>query len=194
MLLIVYVPKGAYKKVCFCPTFQWELEMGAVASTRRHYYIYIYIMAKTQNIVPGIITQGNTHTTPCGVNFWAGFLQSKGQRGAHATRRVVVALERGRTCISADTSLRDCLQSGPDYRGRQWGVYLGCLRFIKLSCWVGLHINIIMKPPISPTQGQPNPRKSRLKVAFWPLFPTKKIFLRGLGLVLYRKQITKNLT
>ena len=29
-----------------------------------------------------------------------------------------------------------------------------------------------MKPTNSPTPGQPNPRKNRLKVAFGPLFPT----------------------
>ena len=35
------------------------------------------------------------------------------------------------------------------------------------------HINIIMKPTNPPTQGQPNPRKIGLKVAFGPLFPTE---------------------
>ena len=50
-----------------------------------------------------------------------------------------------------------------------------CLRFTKL-CWVGKHINIIMKPTNSPTQGQPNRRKIRLKVAFGPLFPTLNNF------------------
>ena len=33
-----------------------------------------------------------------------------------------------------------------------------------------------MKPTNSPTQGQPNPRKIRLKVAFGPLFPTANNF------------------
>ena len=33
-----------------------------------------------------------------------------------------------------------------------------------------------MTPTNSPTQGQPNPRKIRLKVAFGPLFPTANIF------------------
>ena len=42
---------------------------------------------------------------------------------------------------------------------------------------VGLeNINIITKPTNSPTEGQPSPRKSRLKVAFGPLFPTTNIF------------------
>ena len=54
-------------------------------------------------------------------------------------------------------------------------VVKGCLRFTKF-CWVGKHANIIMKPMNSPTQGQPNPRKIRLKVAFGPLFPTRDIF------------------
>ena len=48
-------------------------------------------------------------------------------------------------------------------------------RFTKL-CWVGKYINIIMKPTNSPTQGQLNPRKNRLKVAFGPLFPTATNF------------------
>ena len=52
-------------------------------------------------------------------------------------------------------------------------VVLGCLRFIKF-CWVGNHINTIMKPTNS-LQGQPNPRKFRLKVAVGPLFPTANI-------------------
>ena len=37
-------------------------------------------------------------------------------------------------------------------------------------------MNIVMKPTNSPTQGQPNPRKNSLKVAFGPLFPTANIF------------------
>ena len=36
-----------------------------------------------------------------------------------------------------------------------------------------------MKPTNSPTQGQPNPRKNRLKVAFGPLFPTAKYYFVG---------------
>ena len=39
-----------------------------------------------------------------------------------------------------------------------------------------LYVNIIMKPTNSPTQGQPNPRKIRRKVAFGPLYPTARIF------------------
>ena len=37
-------------------------------------------------------------------------------------------------------------------------------------------VHIIAKPTNSPTQGQPNPRKVRLKVAFGPLFPTATNF------------------
>ena len=51
----------------------------------------------------------------------------------------------------------------------------------------------MMKPSNSPTQGQPNPRKSRLKVAFGTL-SRRQIVFRGLGLVLCRKQTTRNLT
>ena len=55
----------------------------------------------------------------------------------------------------------------------QTGRLIRCLRFTKL-CRVGEHINVIMKPTNSPTQGQPNPRKNRLEVAFGPLFPHSK--------------------
>ena len=44
-----------------------------------------------------------------------------------------------------------------------------------------------------PNPSQPNPRKNRLKVAIGPLFPTT-IFFCGFGLVLYRKQPTRNPT
>ena len=48
-------------------------------------------------------------------------------------------------------------------------------------------------PTNSPTQGLPNPRKIRSKARFGPLYPHQIIF-RGLGLVLYRKRTTRNLT
>ena len=48
-------------------------------------------------------------------------------------------------------------------------------------CWVAKHINIIMKPSNSPTQGQPNPRKKRLNLACGPLFPTA-IFFSWVGI------------
>ena len=49
---------------------------------------------------------------------------------------------------------------------------IGCLRYSKF-CWVGKHINIVMKPSNSPTQGH-NPTQEKIgqKVAFGPLFPT----------------------
>ena len=47
--------------------------------------------------------------------------------------------------------------------------YVGCLRCTKFC----------LKPTNSPTQGQLNPRKIRLKVAFGPLFPTATIFFVG---------------
>ena len=43
-------------------------------------------------------------------------------------------------------------------------------------CWVGKHVNVSMKPTNFPTQGQPNPRKIRLKVAFGLRFPTANDF------------------
>ena len=55
-----------------------------------------------------------------------------------------------------------------------------CLWFTKF-CWIG-NINIVVKPSNSPTQGQPSPRKMRLKVVFGPLLPTGNIFSRvGIG-------------
>ena len=55
-------------------------------------------------------------------------------------------------------------------------------------------VNIFVKPTNSPTQDQPDPRKNRLKVAFSTTFFPQQIIFRGLGLVLYRKQTTRNLT
>ena len=55
---------------------------------------------------------------------------------------------------------------------------IGCLRSTKL-CWVGKHINVIMKPTDSPTQGQPNPRKVRLKSVIWATFSQSKYFFVG---------------
>ena len=49
----------------------------------------------------------------------------------------------------------------------------GCLRF-NIFCWVGKRVNIVK--PTSPTQGQANPRKKGLKVAFGPLFPAANKF------------------
>ena len=40
-------------------------------------------------------------------------------------------------------------------------------------------VNTIMKPTKFSTQGQPNPRKTMLKVAFGPLFPRSKYFFVG---------------
>ena len=54
--------------------------------------------------------------------------------------------------------------------------------------------NIIMKPTNSPTQGQPNPRKIRLKVGIWAIFSPHQIVFRGLRSVSYRKQTATNLT
>ena len=73
-------------------------------------------------------------------------------------------------------------------------VLIECLRFTKiLLSWKTYLVSMIMKPTNSPTQGQPNPRKNRFKVAFWTTF-SQQIFFRGLGLVLYRKQTTRNPT
>ena len=91
-----------------------------------------------------------------------------------------------------------CHKTG-QFKNSNHGKQIGCLRYMiyDIPNYVGLEnihskVNIIMKPTNSPTQGQPNPTKIRLKVAFGPLFPTEMTF-RGLGLVLYRKQTSRNL-
>ena len=91
------------------------------------------------------------------------------------------------TDLFGESPLR--LSCGISYYAAPWTT--GCLRSTKL-CWVGKH-KYIMNQTNSPTQGQPKPRKNRLKVAFGPLFPAANIG-HGLGLVLYRKQTTTNLT
>ena len=54
-----------------------------------------------------------------------------------------------------------------------------------------INISIIMKPTDSATQGQSNPRKIRLNEAFGPLFPTKKVIFRGLGLKILESDYRK---
>ena len=66
---------------------------------------------------------------------------------------------------------------------------LGCLRFTKL-CWVGKHVTIVLKSTNPPTQGQPNPRKIRLQVAFGPLFPPANKF-SWVSIVFFRGNIFK---
>ena len=71
---------------------------------------------------------------------------------------------------------------------------IGCSRYTKLRR-VEKHVNIIMKPSNPPTQGQPNPRKMRSKVAFWATFShffPQQIAFRGLGLVSCRKHKKPN--
>ena len=60
-------------------------------------------------------------------------------------------------------------------------VKIGCLRFTKF-CWVGQHVNIIMKSTNSPVQRQPNPRKIRLKVEFGPRFSSTAISSPWVGI------------
>ena len=72
-------------------------------------------------------------------------------------------------------------------------ITLGCLHFTKF-CWVGKHVNIIMKRTNSP-QPEANPTQGKLgqKWHLGHFFPQQIIF-RGLGLILYRKQATRNPT
>ena len=69
----------------------------------------------------------------------------------------------------------------------------GCLRYTKL-CWVGKHVNMIMKPTNSPTQGPTQPKNNQGKSGIWATFSQKQIFFRGMGLILHRKQTTRNPT
>ena len=70
------------------------------------------------------------------------------------------------------------------------GAVLECLRFTRF-CWAGKHIGKFMKSTNSPTQGQPNPKKTWVKSGIWATFPHS---FRGLALFLYRKQTARNLT
>ena len=70
-------------------------------------------------------------------------------------------------------------------------VMKGCLRFTKF-CWGWRTYTSYIRTPEYyhetdklPTQGQPNPRKNRLKVAFGPLFHSSKCFFVGGDSVLH---------
>ena len=52
-------------------------------------------------------------------------------------------------------------------------------------CWVGKHINVIIKPTNSPTQGQPNPRK----IGIWGTFSHSKYFFVGWDLFYIRNRL-----
>ena len=96
-------------------------------------------------------------------------------------------------------------QSQTPHNNTNWATSLThrsqCRRVTRLAIyqlllgWKTLEI-LLWNRRFSSTQGQPKPRKIRWKVAFGPLFfsPTATILLLGLGLVLYRKQTTKNPT
>ena len=61
-------------------------------------------------------------------------------------------------------------------------------------CSVGKHVNIVMKPTRSPTQGQPNTRKIRLKVALRQLFSHSKRFFVSWDRFLYRNRLQETQT
>ena len=68
----------------------------------------------------------------------------------------------------------------------------GC--FSIYLCWVGKYINIIMKPTQLPNPRPTQPQKNQVKSGILGHFFPQQIFFRGLGLVLYRKQTTRNPT
>ena len=96
--------------------------------------------------------------------------------------------------LSAPSRRRHSLfiSNGVNSKARQQGVAI----FFKF-CWVRKHVSIIMKPTNSPTQGQPNPRKLRLKSGILgPFIPTATYFFVGWDwfYTWYRKKTTRNLT
>ena len=58
-----------------------------------------------------------------------------------------------------------------------------CLRFTEYHVGLKTHINIIMKPTSSPTQGQPKPKKNYVKKWHLGYFFSQQLCFRGLGLV-----------
>ena len=71
---------------------------------------------------------------------------------------------------------------------------IGCLRYTNLR-WVGKTYKYYNETDELPNPRPTHPKKNRVTgVAFKPLFPTANIVFRGLGLVLYRKKTTSNLT
>ena len=65
----------------------------------------------------------------------------------------------------------------------------------QILCWNGKHINISMKPTNSPTRGQPNPRKNRLKRGILGHFFPQSNNIPWVGIdFIYRKQTTRNPT
>ena len=90
-----------------------------------------------------------------------------------AMRKVTGSLSKSQCTVVFLNQLRSkigVIYGSPDVTS---GELLGCLRFTKF-CWVGKHVNIIMKPTNiimkptniimkptnSLTQGQPNPKKN----------------------------------
>ena len=66
-----------------------------------------------------------------------------------------------------------------------------CFRFYNILLgYKNMYLVIIMKSTNPPTQGQPNPRKIRLQVAFGPLFPPANKF-SWVSIVFFRGNIFK---
>ena len=93
-----------------------------------------------------------------------------------AMRKVTGSLSKSQCTVVFLNQLRSkigVIYGSPDVTS---GELLGCLRFTKF-CWVGKHVNIILKPTNSPQpKANPTQEKNGLKVAFGPRFPTANIF------------------
>ena len=109
------------------------------------------------------------------------------------SRRVVRVL---RTELITGTDLRILIypKTAIRFRNRRPDIskpvirLLGCWRYTKLCLgWKTCEY-------YSETDELPNPRKISFKSGIWATFSRSKYFVRGLGMVLYRKQTTRNLT
>ena len=80
-------------------------------------------------------------------------------------------------------------------RGSHLTVAEGCLRCTKITLgWKTQNYYHETDQVPNPRRTQLNKKKKVKKWQFGPLFPTRQIIFRELGLVLYRKQTTRNLT
>ena len=56
----------------------------------------------------------------------------------------------------------------------QGGVAIWCLRYITKFCWVGKHVNIIVKPKKLPNPRPTQPKKKKVIIGNWATFSLHK--------------------
>ena len=71
---------------------------------------------------------------------------------------------------------------------------LGCLRCYTKLCWAGNAHKCYYETDELPNPRPTQPKKNWVKSGVWATFSHSKRVFRGLGLVLYRKRTTRNLT